>query len=75
MDKALIALASALAIGVVAAVAAFGISRAASKAFEAMAKQPEAGGRIQTSLITAIVFIETCVIFALVVALLLVFVF
>ena len=40
-----------------------------------MAKQPEAGGRIQTSLITAIVFIETCVIFALVVALLLVFVF
>lgn len=74
MDKGLIAFAAALAIAVVGAISAIGISRAASKAFESMAKQPEAAGRIQTSLITAIVFIETCVIYALVIALLLIFV-
>ncbi|HHX30095.1 MAG TPA: ATP synthase F0 subunit C [Clostridiaceae bacterium] len=75
MEKGIIAIAAAIAISVVGALSAMGISRAASRAFESMAKQPEAAGRIQTSLITAIVFIETCVIYALVIALLLIFVF
>ncbi|HZK29524.1 MAG TPA: ATP synthase F0 subunit C, partial [Clostridia bacterium] len=64
MDKGIIAFAAAIAISVVAALSAIGISKVASKAFEAMAKQPEVSGRIQTSLITAIVFIETCAIYA-----------
>ncbi|NLA82745.1 MAG: ATP synthase F0 subunit C, partial [Clostridiaceae bacterium] len=42
MDKGLIAFAAAIAIAVVGAISAIGISRAASKAFESMAKQPEA---------------------------------
>ncbi|HNZ63188.1 MAG TPA: ATP synthase F0 subunit C [Bacillota bacterium] len=75
MDKGLIALAAALAIGVVGSIAAFTIGRMAGKAFDSMAKQPEVAPRIQTSLTIAVVFIETCAIYALVVSLLLIFVF
>ncbi len=75
MDKAVIAFAAAIAISIVGAISAIGISRVASKAFESMAKQPEVASNIQTSLIAAIVFIETCAIYALVIALLLIFVF
>lgn len=75
MDKGFIALAAALAIGFVGSMAAYAISRMAGKAFESMAKQPEVASRVQTSLTIAIVFTETCAIYALVVALLLIFVF
>lgn len=75
MEKGLIAIGAALSIGLVAAMSALGISRAAGKAFESMAKQPEMVGKIQSSLTIAIVFIETCAIYALVVSLLLIFVF
>ncbi len=75
MEKSLVALAAALAIGVVGSIAALAISKLASKAFESMAKQPEVAPRVQTSLTIGIVFIETVAIYALVVSLLLIFVF
>ncbi len=75
MDAGLIALGAALAIAFAAAGAAIGIGMAAGKAFEASARQPELAGRIQTLLFTAIVFIEATAIYALVVSLLLIFVF
>ncbi|NMB28844.1 MAG: ATP synthase F0 subunit C [Clostridiaceae bacterium] len=75
MEKSLVALAAALAIGAVGSIAAYAISKMAGKAFDSMARQPEVASRVQTSLTIAIVFIETCAIYALVVSLLLVFVF
>ena len=75
MDKGLIAIGAALAIGLAASAAAIGIGMASSKAFEATARQPEIAGKIQTVLMTAIVFIEATAIYALVVSLLLIFAF
>jgi F-type H+-transporting ATPase subunit c len=75
MDTGIIALGAALAIGLAATGAAIGIGMASSKAFEAIARQPEIAGKIQALLMTAIVFIEATAIYALVVSLLLIFVF
>ncbi len=75
MDKGLIALGAGLAIGIAALGAALGIGIATAKAVDASARQPEIAGKIQTILLTAIVFIEATAIYALVVSLLLLFVF
>ena len=75
MERGIIALAAALSIAVVAALAAYSISHATGKAVESIARQPEEAGRIQSMLLVAIVFIESVAIYALVVALLLIFVF
>ena len=75
MESGFIAIGAALAIGIAAACAAIGIGIASSKAFEATARQPEMAGKIQQLLFTAIVFIEATAIYALVVSLLLIFVF
>ncbi len=72
-DKALIAIAAAVAI-LVAAAAAIAMGMAVSKALEAIARQPEADKKISKSLILGLVFIETCIIYALVVAILIIFV-
>ena len=63
------ALAFALGFGVpVAALGgALGQGRAASAALESMARQPEMSGKIQTLLILSLAFIESLVIFALLV--------
>lgn len=74
-DKSLVPIGAGIAIAIAAGLAALGIGLAASKAFESMAKQPEMAGKIQSLLFVAIVFIEATAIYALVVALLLVFVF
>ena len=63
-----------LAIGLGALGSALGMGNAAGHALEAGARQPEIFGKIQTLLLTAIVFIESVCIYALVVALLLIFV-
>ena len=55
--------------------AGIGMGLAAGKALEAGARQPEIFSKIQTLLLTAIVFIESVAIYALVVALLLIFTF
>jgi F-type H+-transporting ATPase subunit c len=75
MDKGLIAIGAALAIGLAACGAAISIGLASAKAFDASARQPEIAGKIQTILMTSIVFIEATAIYALVVSLLLIFAF
>ena len=50
--------------------AALGISKIGSSALESMARQPEAAGNIQTSMILAAAFVEGVSLFAVVVCLL-----
>lgn len=71
--RALAVLAAGLAIGLGAMGAALGMGNAAAHAFDAGARQPEIFSKIQTLLLIAIVFIESLCIYALVVALLLIF--
>ena len=46
----------------------------AGKALEAMARQPEATSQIRTTMMMGLVFIETVIIYALIVAILIIFV-
>ncbi len=75
MDRGLIALGAALAIGLASFGAAISIGIASAKAFDATARQPEIAGKIQAVLMTSIVFIEATAIYALVVSMLLIFAF
>ena len=67
-------LGAALAMGLGAIGPGIGIGLIGSKAMEAMGRNPEAAGPIQTNMILAIAFAESIGIFALVIALLLNFV-
>jgi F-type H+-transporting ATPase subunit c len=66
-------LAAAFAIGIGALGPGIGIGLLASKALEAMGRNPEASGKIQTSMILAIAFTEAIAIYALVVSLMILF--
>ena len=67
-DARMIGVAAAvLASGLVIVGAAHGIGKIASSATEAIARQPEAGGRIFTSMLLASAFIEGGMLFALIV--------
>ncbi|MBO5525221.1 MAG: ATP synthase F0 subunit C [Clostridia bacterium] len=70
-DKSIYAIAAAIAI-LVAAAAAIAMGFAISKAIDAIARQPEADKKISSTLMIGLVFIETCVIYALVIAILIV---
>ena len=63
----LMALALAVGLGVPIAVlsAAIGQGKTAASAMEGIARQPEAAGKIQTAMIIALAFIESLVIYAL----------
>ncbi len=65
---------AALAMGLGAIGPGIGIGLIGSKAMEAMGRNPEAAGTIQTNMILSIAFAESIGIFALVIALLLKFV-
>jgi F-type H+-transporting ATPase subunit c len=67
-------LAAGLAIGLGAIGPGIGIGLLASGALQAIGRNPEAGGQIQTNMIVGIAFAEAVAIYALVVALLLKFV-
>jgi F-type H+-transporting ATPase subunit c len=67
-------LGAALAMGLGAIGPAIGIGLIGSKAMEAIGRNPEAAGTVQTNMILAIAFAESIGIFALVVALLIKFV-
>jgi len=67
-------LAAALAIGLGALGPGLGIGILASKAMEAIGRNPEAAGKVQTAMILAITFTEAIAIYALVVALIIKFV-
>ncbi len=68
------AMAAAIAIGLAALGGAIGMGLAISKSAEGVSRQPEASGKIQGLMMLGLVFVETVVIYALVVAILIVFV-
>ncbi|MCR5368292.1 MAG: ATP synthase F0 subunit C [Eubacterium sp.] len=68
------AMAAALVVGLAAAAGAIGMGIAIAKSVEGISRQPEATGNIRTSLMLGLVFIETAIIYALIVAILIIFV-
>lgn len=73
-DKGMIAMAAAIAVGVAAAAGAIAMGIAVAKTNESIARQPEAKADIRSSMMLGLVFIETAIIYALIVAILLIFV-
>lgn len=73
-ENSLKTFAAALAIGLGALGPAIGIGLLASKAMEAIGRNPEASGKIQSAMILAIAFTEAIAVYALVVALIIMFV-
>jgi len=67
-------LAAALAIGLGSMAPAIGIGILASKAMEAIGRNPEAAPKIQTAMILTAAFCEAIAIYALVIALIIKFV-
>ncbi len=68
------AIAAGIAIGLAAAGGAVAMGWAIAKASEGISRQPEADGKIRTNLMLGLVFIETAIIYALVIAILIIFV-
>ena len=68
------AVATGIAIGLAAAGGAVGMGIAADKSVEGIARQPEAESKIRTTLMLGLVFIETAIIYALLVVILIIFV-
>lgn len=68
------AMASAVTIGLAAAGGAIAMGLAVGKAAESISRQPEAEGKIRTTLMLGLVFIETAIIYALLVVILIIFV-
>ena len=68
------AIAAAISIGIAAGLGALGMGLCVGKSAEGIARQPEAEGKIRTTMILGIVFIETAVLYALVVSILVIFV-
>ena len=68
------AIAAAIVVGIASALGAVGMGIAIAKAAESMARQPEASGKINSAMMLGLVFIETLIIYALIVAILIIFV-
>ena len=68
------AIAAGLALGLAAGAGAIGMGMAIAKSVEGISRQPEAEGKIRTSLMLGLVFVETAIIYALIVAILIIFV-
>lgn len=68
------AIAAAVTIGLASVAGAISMGMAISKASEGISRQPEAAGEIRSSMMLGLVFIETAIIYALIVAILIVFV-
>lgn len=66
--------AAAITIAVVGAAGAIGMAWAIAKSADSMARQPEAAGKINGAMMLGLVFIETAIIYALIVAILVIFV-
>ena len=66
--RAVLAFTVPLALGLAAMASAFGLGRAVSAAMDAIARQPEAGGQIQTAMIIGCALIEALTIYVLVIA-------
>ena len=68
------AVAAGIAVGVAASCGAVAMGLASAKASDGVARQPEAAGQIRSSMMLSLVFIETAIIYALIVAILIIFV-
>lgn len=68
------AIAAGIAVGIAAAGGAVGMGLATAKSTESIARQPEAEGKVRTTLMLGLVFIETAIIYALLVVILIIFV-
>ena len=68
------AIAAAICVGLAAAAAAVGMGIAIARSSEGISRQPEAAGSIRTNLMLGLVFIETAIIYALIIAILIIFV-
>lgn len=68
------AMAAAIAVGLAAAAGAIGMGIAIAKSVDGISRQPEADGKIRTQLMLGLVFIETAIIYALIIAILIIFV-
>ena len=67
-------IAAGIAIGIAAGGGAIGMGLATSKSVEGIARQTEAESKIRTTLMLGLVFIETAIIYALLVVILIIFV-
>ena len=70
----IIVIAVVLLIGVAAAAGAIGMGMAIAKSVEGISRQPEAEGKIRTTMMLGLVFLETVVIYALLTVSLIIFV-
>ena len=68
------AVAAGIAVGIAAAGGGVGMGIVGGKATEGISRQPEAEGKIRTTLMLDLVFIETAIIYALLVVILIIFV-
>ncbi len=68
------AIAAAITIGLAAAAGAISMGFAIAKSVDGISRQPEAESKIRTQLMLGLVFIETAIIYALIVAILIIFV-
>ena len=68
------AIAAAVIISIAAAAGAVGMALTIMKTIDGMARQPEASGNMRGAMMLGLVFIETAIIYALIVAILVVFV-
>ena len=68
------AAAAASCVAIVGAAGAIGMAIAISKSTDCMARQPEIASKINSAMMLGLVFIETVIIYALIVAILVIFV-
>lgn len=68
------AMSAAICVAIVAAVGAISMGIAIAKSVDGISRQPEAESKIRTALMLGLVFIETAIIYALIVAILIIFV-
>lgn len=66
--------AAGIAIAFAAGAGAIGMGMVVSKSTESIARQPEAEGKIRTTMMLGLVFVETAIIYALIVVILIIFV-
>lgn len=68
------AVSAAVIMAIASAVGAISMAIAISKAADSTARQPEAAGNIRTAMMMGLVFIETAIIYALITAIIIIFV-
>lgn len=68
------AIAAGIVVGLASAAGAIGMGIAIAKSNESIARQPEAASKINSTMMLGLVFIETAIIYALIIAILIIFV-